>query len=175
MNNQEELKLIRALIDQVLEASQKKRIELFRDPNSSVISIEVYIDDKKATKDYFNEIFNDVRSDTSDQVQQHFEDSLDEVLNRMPGTPSIARLERLLNDIRRDITINLVDSIISEIDKDKAIIEDVSDRIQMSIDKLNNAAEIFGTIAIILNVATGIVTLSSGNINGIFNILGAIS
>ena len=175
MDNQETLTLLRKLIDKVLEASLKKREELFNDPNSSVIEIEVPINNKQAAQNYFEELFDTVKSDTSPEVEQHFKESLNKVLNQMPGTPSIARLERLLNDVRRDITIGLVDTIINEIDQDRAIIEDINDRIQISINKLNDAAEIFGTIAAILNVFTGIVTLSSGNINGIFKILEEIS
>lgn len=175
VDNQETLKLLRKLIDKVLKASLKKREELFNDPNSSVIEIEVPINNKQAAQNYFEELFDTVKSDTSPEVEQHFQESLNKVLNPMSGTPSIARLERLLNNVRRDITIGLVDNIISEIDQDRTILEDISDRIQISIDKLNDAAEIFGTIAAILNVFTGIVTLSSGNINGIFKILGEIS
>jgi uncharacterized protein Yka (UPF0111/DUF47 family) len=175
VDHKDALKLLRELIDKVLEASRKKRVDLFRDPNSTVISIEVYLNDKQAAKDYFNELFDTVKVETANEVQQHFEEGLDEVLNSMSGTPSIARLERLLNNVRRELTIDLVNNIISEINKDKIIIEDISDRIQISIDKLNDAAQIFGTIAVILNVFTGIVTLSTGKINGIFKILGAIS
>ena len=174
MDEKEALKLLRNLIDRTLEASRKKRIELFRDPNSTIINIEVYLSDKQAAINYFNEIFNHLNTETSSEVKRHFQAEFDKVLNQMPGTPSIARLERLLNEVRRHITLDLIGIIIEEIEKDKDIIEDISDRIQISIDRLNDAAKIFGIIAVILNVATGIVTLSTGNIAGILKILEAI-
>lgn len=156
-------------LDSLRNAIRSKRITLAM---SSVIPAEWPLDDddKKAAAIAFITISLN-KTDLSPEEKQEI---LNRINSRLAVGVTVAQLEDVLLGLQSQINNGLAAEIIAEIAEAGNKIKNATNELQIAIEKLEDLNELFGTIAVAINIVASLIGISAGNFGAILPLINQI-
>lgn len=134
------------------------------------------LNDIKSRLDSRGSILLDLQSNTSfaGLSTQQEQQILSTIKPLLASRITVAQLEGVLLDLQSRITNDWAAEIIAEIADAGNKIKNATNELQIAIEKLEDLNELFGTIAVAINIAAYLIGISAGNFGAILPLINQI-
>lgn len=160
----EQLQAVKQNLRAIRQESLSRRLTLDLGPNNEwplgdldevLTFVSELCDKARLSPNEKNEILNGVKN----------------LIESLPGTPSVSKLEGRLIDFSLQLNLEILDKLIEEIADAGSQISIASDKLQDSINRINQIKEAFGFLSIAVNLAASIFSVSTGNFASLLKLI----